>query len=164
MPARRPAVSNFRPQGCGGHFVCQPILGREATPGCVSARGHRKTEPRQTSASLAGTTLTWKGTPLMPSSCDGSVGPTPPASPNWPEGRSTPPAETCPKQEESGRTRTHNTRQSDHLCRFGFWGRGASFKLAWKTQNNHVERNSTPDILWMSRGKRYIWYFTPPGQ
>ena len=29
----------------------------------------------------------------------------PPASPNWPEGRSTPPAETCPKQEESGRTR-----------------------------------------------------------
>jgi hypothetical protein len=28
-------------------------------------------------------------------------------------------------------------------------------------KNNHVETESTPDILWMSREKRYMLYFTP---
>lgn len=28
-------------------------------------------------------------------------------------------------------------------------------------QNNHVEAERTPSILWKSRGKPYILYFTP---
>jgi len=48
-----------------------------------------------------------------------------------------------------------------HLCRFGFRGRNPSERSHRSTRNYHVETESTPIILWMSRGKYYILYFTP---
>jgi hypothetical protein len=153
----------FSPQRLWGPLRCLRIMGREEAPSCVAARGHRNRNPahgavacrydldleRNTADAIA-LAIASSVQPLSSLPCgENNPGPGPK--------RLIPDRSTKGKSSPNG----PNFPAKRHLCRFGTWGRNLPLDSLRKSQNLYVEMNSNPDILWMSRGKRYILYFTP---